>query len=116
MHIVFHVLVVEEDIGLCHQMVQALTDSGYEAEMAFNAQEATKKIDRNNYDLILTQLASAKVDGYQILKKAKGRNKTTIIIVMTDTEESHGAFEAINRGAHGFIERPFSNAQLILEV
>lgn len=101
---------------MCHQMVQALTDSGYEAEMAFNAQEATKKIDRNNYDLILTQLASAKVDGYQILKKAKGRNKTTIIIVMTDTEESHGAFEAINRGAHGFIERPFSNAQLILEV
>jgi DNA-binding NtrC family response regulator len=112
----FKVLVVEEDIGLCHQMVQALIDSGYEAEMAFNAQEATKKIERNNYDLILTQLVSARVDGYQILKKAKGRNKTTIIIVMTDTEESHEAFEAINRGAHGFIEKPFSSAQLILEV
>jgi DNA-binding NtrC family response regulator len=38
----FHVLVVEEDTGLCHQMVQALIDSGYEAEMAFNAREATK--------------------------------------------------------------------------
>ncbi len=112
----FKVLVVEEDTGLCHQMVQALIDSGYEAEMALNAQEATHKIERNNYDLILTQLASAQVDGYQILKKAKGRNKTTIIIVTTETEESHAALEAINRGAQGFIEKPFSTAQLILEV
>jgi DNA-binding NtrC family response regulator len=112
----FKVLVVEEDIGLCHQMVQALIDSGYEAEMAFNAKEATNKIERNNYDLILIQLASVQVDGYQILKKAKGRNKTTIIIVTTETEGSDAAFEAINRGAQGFIEKPFSSAQMILEV
>ncbi|MFB0507732.1 MAG: sigma-54-dependent transcriptional regulator, partial [Thermodesulfobacteriota bacterium] len=112
----FKVLVVEEDMGLCHQMVQALIDSGYEGEMAFNAKEATNKIERNNYDLILIQLASAQADGYQILKKAKGRNKTTIIVVTTETEESHAAFEAINRGAQGFIEKPFSSAQLILEV
>jgi len=97
-------------------MVQALIDSGYEVEMAFNAQEAINKIERNNYDLILTQLASAEVDGYDILKKAKGKNKSTIIIVITDKEESHEAFEVINRGAHGFIEKPFSSSQLILEV
>jgi two-component system response regulator AtoC len=97
-------------------MVQVLVDSGYEVEMAFNAQEAINKIERNNYDLILTQLASAQVDGYDILKKAKGKNKTTIIIVTTDKEESYAAFEAINRGAHGFLEKPFSSAQLILEV
>jgi len=97
-------------------MVQVLVDSGYEVEMAFNAQEAINKIERNNYDLILTQLASAQVDGYDILKKAKGKNKTTIIIVTTDKEESYAAFEAINRGAHGFLEKPFSSAQVILEV
>ena len=97
-------------------MVQALIDSGYEVEMAFNAQEAINKIERNNYDLILTQLASAEVDGYDILKKAKGKNKSTIIIVITDKEESHEAFEVINRGAHGFIEKPFSSPQLVLEV
>ncbi|MCK5551570.1 MAG: sigma-54-dependent Fis family transcriptional regulator [Deltaproteobacteria bacterium] len=112
----FNILVVEEDVGSCHQMVQALIDSGYEAEMASNAKEAISKIERNNYDLILTQLASAKVDGYHILKKAKAKNKATIIIVITDNEESHAAFEAINRGAHGFIEKPFSSPQLILEV
>jgi len=112
----FNILVVEEDVGSCHQMVQALTDSGYEAEMAFNAKEAINKIERNNYDLILTQLSSAQVDGYDILKKAKAKNKATITIVVTDNEESHAAFEAINRGAHGFIEKPFSSPQLILEV
>jgi two-component system response regulator HydG len=112
----YRVLVVEEDIGLCHQTGQALIDCGYEVEMAFNAQEATRKIEKSNYDLILTQLASAQVDGYHILKTAKGRNKTTCIIVITDKEESHAAFEAINRGAHGFIEKPFSSAQLIIEV
>jgi DNA-binding NtrC family response regulator len=112
----YNILVVEEDVGSCHQMVQALIDSGYEAEMASNAKEAIGKIERNNYDLILTQLASAQVDGYHILKKAKAKNKTTIIIVITDNEESHAAFEAINRGGHGFIEKPFSSPQLILEV
>ena len=112
----FRILVVEEDVGSCHQMVQVLVDSGYEVEMAFNAEEAINKIERNNYDLILTQLASAQVDGYDILKKAKGKNKTTVIIVTTDKEESYAAFEAINRGAHGFLEKPVSSAQLILEV
>jgi DNA-binding response OmpR family regulator len=82
----YNILVVEEDVGSCHQMVQALIDSGYEAEMASNAKEAISKIERNNYDLILTQLASAQVDGYHILKKAKAKNKTTIIIVITDNE------------------------------
>ncbi len=109
------ILVVEEDVGLCHQMVQALVDFGYKVEMAFNTQEAINKIGHNNYDLILTQLTSAQVNGYDILKEAKGKNKTTIIVI-TDREESHTSFEAINRGAHGFIEKPFSSAQLILEV
>jgi len=112
----FNILVVEENVASCHQMVQALIDSGYEVEMAFNAQEAMKKIERKDYDLVLTQLASAQVDGYDILKKAKGKNKSTMVIVITDKEESHAAFEAINRGAHGFIEKPYSSAQLILEV
>ena len=112
----FNIIVVEENVPSCHQMVQALIDSGYEVEMAFNTQEAMKKIGGKDYDLVLTQLASAQVDGYEILKKAKGKNKSTIVIVITDKEESHTAFEAINRGAHGFIEKPFSSAQLILEI
>jgi two-component system response regulator HydG len=97
-------------------MVQALIDSGYEVEMAFTAQEATNKIEHTSYDLILTQLASPQIDGYDILKRAKAKNKTTIIIVITNKDESHAAFEAINCGAHGFIEKPFSSAQVILEV
>jgi DNA-binding NtrC family response regulator len=112
----FNIIVVEENVPSCHQMVQALIDSGYEVEMAFNTQEAMKKIGGKDYDLVLTQLASAQVDGYEILKKAKGKNKSTIVIVITDKEESHTAFEATNRGAHGFIEKPFSSAQLILEI
>jgi CheY-like chemotaxis protein len=64
----FSILVVEEDVASCHQMVQALIDSGYEVEMAFNAQQAKGKIEGKDYDLILTQLASAQVDGYDILK------------------------------------------------
>ena len=112
----FNIIVVEENVAPCHQMAQALIDSGYEVEMAFKTQEAMKKIEGKDYDLVLTQLASAQVDGYEILKKAKGKNKSTIVIVITDKEESHTAFEAINRGAHGFIEKPFSSAQLILEI
>jgi len=112
----FRILVVEEDIGLGHQMGQALIDCGYEVEIAFNAQEAVDKIEQNDYDLILTQLVSPQVDGYHILKTAKGRNRSTVVIVTTEVQESHAAFEAISQGAHGFIQKPISSAQLILEV
>ncbi|MCK4776894.1 MAG: response regulator [Actinomycetia bacterium] len=49
---------------------------GYEVDIAYNGQEGLNKIEKNKYDIVITDLQMPKMDGWQLCEEIKNRDET----------------------------------------
>lgn len=80
---------------------------------ATNAEEALKKIDLENTDILLTDLGLPNMHGVELIEEIKAKNPNISIIVNTIFEDNDTVFEAIKKGAVGYILKTSSPRKLI---
>jgi two-component system response regulator HydG len=68
------------------------------------------------YDLVLTDLKMGSTDGIQVLRHTKEVSPLTEVIVMTAYGTIESAVEAMRLGAHDYIQKPFSEQELLVKV
>ena len=75
-------------------------------------QKALNLIEKNKYDLIITDLKMNEFSGIDILKKAKLNNPNANVIIISGYGTIEASVEAIQLGAFDFIEKPFTSKKL----
>lgn len=109
-----NLLIIEDDAAFCQMLQKFLTKRGYEVEISFTAPDAKLKIEKNNYDLILTDLRLPDYDGIQLLTDIKSVNPATQVIVMTGYAEVGSAVNAMKKGAFDYISKPFTPDEIVM--
>jgi len=61
------ILVIDDEKNICLTMSIALQKNGYSADTAANGMEAFKLIEKNDYNLVITDLKMPGMDGIEIL-------------------------------------------------
>jgi DNA-binding NtrC family response regulator len=88
-------------------------------------QKALRRIDENEFDIIVTDIMMEEVDGIQILEAAMKKSHRTRVIVITGYANVNLAREAMDKGSFDIIEKPFrlddlrkviANAAKVLDV
>lgn len=110
------ILVIDDEERMCQSLVTILKDLGYQAKAATQAQEALKEIEKNNYDLIVSDIRMPELDGFDILKLAKRQNEEALVIFMTGYASLESAIQAINLGAYDYLTKPLNLADFRLTV
>jgi two-component system response regulator HydG len=111
-----HILIVEDDINLGQILFQELKKHNHVSELVENAEAAMARINKYIYDLIITDLKLPGMDGLELLKKIKGSNQSTIVIVMTGYASVDTAVVAMKNGAQDFIQKPFGLNEIVQKV
>ena len=111
-----HILIVEDDINLGQILFQELKKHNHVVELVENAEAAMVRINKYIYDLIITDLKLPGMDGLELLKKIKGSNQSTIVIVMTGYASVDTAVVAMKNGAQDFIQKPFGLNEVVQKV
>ncbi|HON37386.1 MAG: sigma-54-dependent transcriptional regulator [Desulfomonilia bacterium] len=111
-----HILIVEDDINLGQILFQELKKHNHVSELVESAEAAMARINKYIYDLIITDLKLPGMDGLELLKKIKGANQSTIVIVMTGYASVDTAVVAMKNGAHDFIQKPFGLHEIVQKV
>ena len=94
------ILIVEDDKLLWNALYAKLTQSGYDATVCVDGQQAIDALTKDKYDLILLDLILPLKDGYAVLtEKAKGTNKETPVIVITNLRNPEHLSRARELGA-----------------
>ena len=93
-----HILIVEDDINLGQILFQELKKHNHVSELVESAEAAMARINKYIYDLIITDLKLPGMDGLELLKKIKGANQSTIVIVMTGYASVDTAVVAMKNG------------------
>jgi DNA-binding NtrC family response regulator len=75
-------------------------------------QKALRRIDENEFDIIVTDIMMEDVNGIQILEAAMKKSYRTRVIVITGYANVNLAREAMDKGAFDIIEKPFRPGDL----
>ncbi|MCK9615385.1 MAG: response regulator [Candidatus Omnitrophica bacterium] len=101
------ILVVDDDADICSTLVDIFNAEGYATDIAYNAGAAIEKIQKNNFDILLTDSRMESVDGLHLIKKVTQINPKIIIFMMTAYPRDSRISEAYNSGVVKIFEKPF---------
>jgi len=107
------VLVVDDDPRLREYMRVNLEIEGYSVREAESAEQALEAIDDQAPDLVLLDVVMPGVDGWQLLQKLQERHGSIPVIMFSGQVDERSAGEAEERGARGFVGKPFDPQELL---
>ena len=84
-----------------------LTKEGYEVIIANDGEQACEILDRETFDLVITDIRMKNINGIGVLKKAKDVNPGAIVVLISAFATAETAVEAMKEGAYDYIPKPF---------
>jgi two-component system response regulator PilR (NtrC family) len=82
-------------------------NEGYEVVSADSGQKAVALIEKNVFDLVITDIRMRQSNGIDVLKVVKQVGPQTRVVMMTAYASAETAVEAMKIGAYDYISRPF---------
>ena len=101
------ILIVDDDLSLCHFLTKALTQQGYQIASCHSAREALDAAPEREADLILLDNKLPDRNGIEILKEINQRRSKVPVIIMTAFGTTETAIQAMQLGAFDYILKPF---------
>jgi len=107
------VLVVDDESGILDTLRILLRNEGFEVTTAQGGKAGLEQIRSGTHDIILSDVKMPGVTGIDILTAAKEQDAMTPVILMTAQASLQSAIGAVNSGAYYYIQKPFSNDELV---
>jgi two-component system, OmpR family, copper resistance phosphate regulon response regulator CusR len=111
------ILVVEDERKVASFIRQGLAEEGHTVEVAADGATALDLIEAGPpYDLIVLDLMLPKVDGFEILKRARGQRVSTPVLVLTARDSVADKVRGLDLGADDYLTKPFSFDEFLARV
>ena len=110
------ILVVDDQRNMRTTLAMMLKGAGHEVHQAADGDQGCEEVEAGAYDLVLTDLKMGATDGMQVLRHTKEKSPLTEVIVMTAYGTIESAVEAMRMGAHDYIQKPFTEEELLVKV
>jgi DNA-binding NtrC family response regulator len=107
------VLVVDDESGILDTLRILLRNEGFEVATAQGGKAGLEQIRSGTHDIILSDVRMPQVSGLDILSAAREQDPMTPVILMTAQASLQSAISAVNSGAFYYIQKPFSNDELV---
>ncbi len=100
------ILIIEDDEEMRSLLREFLNDEGYETDSADNGLEAYRRLVRELFDLIITDIRMPGLTGLDILPRMRKLQPAAPIIVITAFGSEEVCRKAYQRGATLYLEKP----------
>ncbi len=114
------ILIVEDDPQLCEMLALMLTKEGFETKTASDGEAGVRACERQNFDLILTDVLMPQKDGIEMILTLRQRGCRSEVIAMSGGRRaisSHFALQSAQlMGVSRVLAKPFSRQELLAAV
>jgi len=107
------VLLIDDEQSIVETLGMLLTNEGFEVLSALSGSDGIDQFTSNSPDLVLTDVRMPKVSGVDVLEAIRERDPTTPVVLMTAQASLQSAIQAVNLGATHYVQKPFSNEELV---
>jgi CheY-like chemotaxis protein/glycine cleavage system H lipoate-binding protein len=105
------ILVVDDELPVCKSVSKAL-EAKYLVETALSGEEAVRKVNSADYDVVITDLMMPGLSGIDLLRQLGESRPKTSVIMITGYPSIKSAVESIKQGAYDYIPKPFTPDEL----
>ena len=109
------VLIIDDEKNIRESLSSILVDEGFQVLKAVDGEEGLAAFEREKPEVVLLDIWMPGMDGLEVLKILRERDKDAIVIVMSGHGTISTAVEAVKLGAYDFLEKPLS-IDKVLEV
>lgn len=110
------ILVIEDDVAFCNLLEKFLVKNSYVVTTAFSGEEAKQKTQKEDFDLIITDLRLPDYNGIDLLAEFKLQKPNIPVILMTGYSDVPTAVKAMKNGAADYISKPFNPEEVLLVI
>jgi two-component system, NtrC family, response regulator HydG len=110
------VLIVDDQRNMRTTTALVLRQAGYDVAEAESGEAALSRLLAEPFDVVLTDLKMAPLDGIAVLRGALEISPSTQVIVMTGYGTVESAVAAMQQGAHDYVSKPFKEEELLVRV
>ncbi|MBU1422879.1 MAG: response regulator [Bacteroidetes bacterium] len=108
-----NILIIDDEMDLCQLFGDTLSSCGYNVKFAHTTKEALGSLKSQTPDLVFLDLKLPDGDGMKLLSKIREINPNTIVNIITAHGSEEARDEAKRLGAYDFIDKPFSEEDVI---
>ncbi len=110
------VLVVEDEKRIARDIASPLERAGYVVEIVRDGEEAWFRADTDPFDAIVLDLGLPKLDGLSVMRRLRGGENSTPILILSARGSWLERVEGINAGADDYLVKPFQPEELVARV
>jgi len=111
------ILVVDDSLSIVNSLSKILEISGYQTEVAYNGSDALRKIQSDNYDLIICDIEMPGITGLDFLERVRNEyDRDLDVILMTGFLDQEYFIRAIRLGASDFIRKPIDSRHIVRSI
>jgi two-component system, OmpR family, response regulator len=110
------ILVVEDDPETAGQLVESLTSSGYEVDLAASGNEALSRGAACDYAVITIDRMLPDIDGITIMRQLRDDGVTAPVLIVSALGEVDDRVRGLRAGGDDYLVKPFSFVELLARV
>jgi two-component system response regulator AtoC len=110
------ILIIEDDALVRKTLTSQLGKKGFEVIAAETGESGVRIFSERCPDLVLLDVRLPDIDGLEVLRKIKDKNRRAIILVMTAFDDMKTTVEAVKLGAYEYLVKPLNAAELDLTI
>ena len=103
------ILVVDDEEGVRSFVAEALESEGVEITTAADGNEAAAVLDRQAFDVVITDLKMPGKSGLELLAKVRATEPETQVILLTAHGTVETAVQAMKAGAFDYLQKPIGS-------
>jgi len=110
------VLVVESSAKLQNALCAELSGAGFAVDVVGNGRAGWVYASRNDYDVVVLELAAPEIDGLSVLRRLRAEGHQTHVLVLSDSTSVENRVETLRAGADDYLQKPFDFSELVARI
>ena len=110
------ILLVEDNIQLNKALTTLLKRNSYLVDSALDGEEALLYIKDYKYDVIVLDIMLPRINGLDVLKRARENKIETPIILLTAKSTIEDKIKGLDLGADDYLPKPFNSEELLARI
>lgn len=110
------IFLLEDDANLNETVTEFLTEKGYDVVSVYDGYEAQEKLYESKYDLLLMDVNTPGMNGFELLKEARENDVVAPAVFITSLDSVDDLEKGFDSGCDDYIRKPFALKELYIRI